>query len=141
MQLERKTKKITYFSEKKLPELNKLYALIKLKKTDSLLIASENGLRFFSLKEKKWLNLPASLKVTTFIGGLYVYTGRYIYEDEENTLWLCTEGSGLVRYGYLRNEFETVGPVNKISLFVRHLLADGPLFWLATDNGLVGYDG
>ncbi|HKZ67365.1 MAG TPA: two-component regulator propeller domain-containing protein, partial [Chitinophagaceae bacterium] len=61
MQLERKTKKITYFSEKKLPELNKLYALIKLKKTDSLLIASENGLRFFSLKEKKWLNLPASL--------------------------------------------------------------------------------
>jgi ligand-binding sensor domain-containing protein len=140
MQVERDTKKITYYPEKKLPELNKLYALIKLKKADSLLVASENGLRFFSLKDKKWSKLPESMKVTTFMGGLYVYTGRHIYEDEDNVLWICTEGSGLLRYDYLHNRFTAVDPVNKISLFIRHLLPVGPLFWLSTDDGLILYD-
>jgi len=140
MQLNRKTKKVTYYSEKKLPELNKLYAVRKLKKADSLLIASENGWRFFSLKDKKWHRLPEGVKVTTFIGGLYVFSGRYIYEDSDNMLWLCTEGSGLLRYGYLKNESASVDPVNKISLFIRHLLPDGRLFWLATDNGVIIYD-
>jgi ligand-binding sensor domain-containing protein len=140
MHVDRKTKGIQYYPEKKLPELNKMYAIIKLKKADSLLIASENGLRFFSLRDKKWHTLPENAKLTTFIGGLYVYTARYIYEDDHNTLWLCTEGSGLVRYRYLTNEFEPIEPVKKISLFVRHLLAEGPLFWIATDNGLVVYD-
>ena len=140
MHVNRKTKAISYYPEKKLPELNKMYAVIKLKKADSLLIASENGLRFFSLKDKKWRPLPENAKLVTFIGGLYVYTARYFYEDEENTLWLCTEGSGLVRYRYLNNEFEPVEPINKISLFIRHLLPDGPLFWIATDNGLIVYD-
>lgn len=140
MDVEPQTKRITYYSEKKLPELNKLYALIKLKKADSLLIASENGFRFFSLKEKKWRTLPENMKVTTFMGGLYVYTGRFIYEDEQNILWICTEGSGLVRYDYLHNKFSIVDPVNKVSLFIRHLLPDGDRFWLPTDNGLIVYD-
>jgi ligand-binding sensor domain-containing protein len=140
MHVDRKTKQVKYYPEKKLPELNKMYALIKLKKKDSLLIASENGLRFFSLRDKQWHRLPENAKLTTFIGGLYVYTSRYIFEDDNNTLWLCTEGSGLVRYRYLTNDFEPIEPVKKISLFVRHLLADGPLFWIATDNGLVVYN-
>ena len=140
MHVDRRTKGIQYFPEKKLPELNKMFAIIKLKKADSLLIASENGLRFFSLRDKKWRPLPENAKLTTFIGGLYVNTGRYFFEDESNALWLCTEGSGLVRYRYLTNDFETIEPVKKISLFIRHLLPDGPLFWLATDNGLVVYN-
>ncbi|OJY91971.1 MAG: hypothetical protein BGP14_23970 [Sphingobacteriales bacterium 44-15] len=140
MHVDRRTKDIRYFPEKKLPELNKMYAVIKLKRKDSLLIASENGLRFFSLKTYKWYPLPENAKLTTFIGGLYVYTARYVYEDNNNTLWLCTEGSGLVRYRYLTNEFEPVEPVKRISLFVRHLVADGPLFWIGTDNGLVVYN-
>ncbi len=117
-----------------------MYAITKLKKADSLLVASENGLRYFSLKNYQWYHLPANAKLTTFIGGLYVYTSRYIYEDNSNTLWLCTEGSGLVRYRYLTNDFETIKPVNRISLFVRYLLKDGPLFWLGTDNGLLIYN-
>ncbi|PWT77563.1 MAG: hypothetical protein C5B59_03550 [Bacteroidetes bacterium] len=140
MQVERNSKNVSYYSEKKLPELNKLYALIKLKKADSLLIASENGLRFFSLKDKKWHKLPENMKVTTFMGGLYVYTGRFIYEDDSNKLWICTEGSGLMHYDYLHSEFAPVEPVNKISLFIRHLFADGNFFWLSTDNGIVIYD-
>lgn len=140
MHVDRKTKDIKYFPEKKLPELNKMYAIIKLKKADSLLVASENGLRFFSLKNYQWHHLPENAQLTTFIGGLYVYTARYVYEDSSNALWICTVGSGLVRYRYLTNDFETIEPVKKISLFIRHLLPDGPLFWIATDNGLVIYN-
>ncbi|HLO79544.1 MAG TPA: two-component regulator propeller domain-containing protein [Chitinophagaceae bacterium] len=140
MHVDRKTNGISYYSDKKLPELNKMYAIIKLRKADSLLIATENGLRFFSLTDKKWHRLPDYVRLTTFMGGLYVYTGRYFYEDANNSVWICTEGSGLVRYNYLRKEFESIAPVNKFSLFIRHLLADGPLFWLATDNGLIIYD-
>lgn len=140
MHVNRKTKGIQYFPEKQLPELNKMYAVIKLKKADSLLIASENGLRFFSLKDNTWHHLPDIVKLTTFVGGLYVYTARYVYEDEKNNLWLCTVGSGLVRYNYISNEFEVIEPVKKISLFIRHLLVDGPLFWIGTDNGLVIYN-
>lgn len=140
MHVNRKTKAIQYFPEKQLPELNKMYAVIKLKKADSLLIASENGLRFFSLKDNTWHLLPEKVKLTTFVGGLYVYTARYVYEDEKNNLWLCTLGSGLVRYNYISNEFEVIEPVKNISLFVRHLLADGPVFWIGTDNGLVIYN-
>ena len=140
MLVNRKTRGVRYFPEKKLPELNKMYAITKLKKADSLLVASENGLRYFSLTNYQWHHLPANAKLTTFIGGLYVYTARYIYEDSSNTLWLCTEGSGLVRYSYLTNDFETIKPVNKISLFVRYLLKDGSLFWIGTDNGLLIYN-
>ena len=140
MHVDRKTKNIRYFPEKELPELNKMYAIIKLKKADSLLVASENGLRFFSLTNFQWHPLPENARLTTFIGGLYVYTSRFVYEDSSNALWICTVGSGLVKYRYLSNDFETIEPVKKISLFIRHLLADGPLFWIATDNGLVIYN-
>jgi ligand-binding sensor domain-containing protein len=140
MHVDRKTDGISYYSDKKLPELNKMYAIIKLKKADSLLIATENGLRFFSLTDKKWHKLPQYVKLNTVMGGLYVYTARYFYEDEGNSVWICSEGSGLVRYNYVRNEFESMDPVNKISLFIRHVLEDGDLFWLATDNGLVIYN-
>lgn len=84
--------------------------------------------------------LPENARLTTFVGGLYVYTARFVYEDSINALWICTVGSGLVKYRYLSNDFETIEPVKKISLFIRHLLPDGPLFWIATDNGLVIYN-
>lgn len=140
MHVNPQSKAVRYYSEKSLPELNKMYAIIKLARKDSLLIATENGLRYFSLKDRRWHLLPDNVKLKTFIGGQFVYTGRFFYEAEDNTVWLCTEGSGLVKYRYLTNEFEEVDPVNRISLFIRHLFRDGDLFWLATDNGVVVYD-
>ena len=140
MYVNRKAHSIKYYPETNLPELNKLYSLIKLQKADSLFIASENGFRLFSLKEKKWRSLPADNKLTTFIGGLYVFTGRYLYEDATNTVWICSVGSGLIKYRYLQNEVDTVAPVNKYSRYIRHLLPDGDKFWLATDHGLLIYD-
>src|SRR5690242_3324126 len=69
MLVNRKTRGVRYFPEKKLPELNKMYAIHKLKKADSLLVASENGLRYFSLRNYTWHHLPPNAKLTTFIGG------------------------------------------------------------------------
>lgn len=142
MQLERKTKKITYYPENKTrARLNNMYAVTKLKKADSLLVSADDGLHFFSLKEKRWVTFPPGPENINMINGFAAFKGiRHFYEDERNTLWLCAPGSGLIRYQYLENKLETVEAVNTVSPSVRHLLADGPVFLLATDNGLVVYD-
>lgn len=142
MQLERKTRKITYYPENKGPvKLNNMYAITKLKKADSLLVSADDGLHFFSLKEKRWVFFPRKPENINMIRGFAAFKGiRHFYEDEQNTLWLCAPGAGLIRYHYLENKLETVAAVNNISPSVRHLLADGPVFLLATDNGLIVYD-
>ncbi|MFT3677596.1 MAG: two-component regulator propeller domain-containing protein [Chitinophagaceae bacterium] len=142
MQLERKTRKITYYPENKGPvKLNNMYAVTKLKKADSLLVSADDGLHFFSLKEKRWVFFPRKPENINMIRGFAAFKGiRHFYEDEQNTLWLCAPGAGLIRYHYLENKLETVAAVNNISPSVRHLLADGPVFLLATDNGLIVYD-
>lgn len=66
------------------------------------------------------------------------YIGRYIYEDAAQNLWICTVGAGLVRYNYKKGEFKIIEPVRKYSIYTRHLLHEGSLFWLATDNGIFG---
>lgn len=142
MQLNRKTQKISYYPEDKTPiKLNKMYALTKLKKADSLLISTDDGLQFFSLKDKRWVTISQDPKSIELNRGFASFRGgRSFYEDEKNTLWLCATGSGLIRYRYLENTFETVEAVNKVAPSVRHILADGSLFLLATDNGLLVYD-
>lgn len=142
MQLERKTKKITYYPENRgLVKLNNMYAVTKLKRADSLLVSADDGLHLFSLKEKKWVFFSRKPENIHMIKGFAAFRGiRHFYEDENNTMWLCAPGAGLIRYHYLENRLETVAAVNNISPSVRHLLADGPVFLLATDNGLVIYD-
>ena len=142
MQLDRKTKKITYYPENNMPvKLNKMYAITKLKKADGMLVSADDGLHFFSLKEKRWVPFPRKPENIDMISGFAAFRGvRYFYEDEDGTLWLCASGSGLMRYDYLENKLEAIETVNRVSPSVRHLLADGPVFLLATDNGLVVYD-
>ena len=142
MQLDKKTKKATYFLQDMHPvKLNKMYAICKLKKADSLLVAADDGLHFFSLKDRRWASLLQKPSNGELVRGFAAFRGgRYFYEDESNTLWLCASGSGLVRYRYLKNDLKPVVAVNKISPSVRHLLVDGQYFLLATDNGLIVYD-
>lgn len=140
MELNPGTGKISYYRDSSLLALNRTISLYKLKKADSLLVASENGLLFFSPTTKKWSAFYHNLQPGTYKDASYVYTARYMYEDEDNTVWICTEGSGLLQYDYLKKQLTAVTPVNNISLFVRHLLIDGRLVWLATDNGLIVYD-
>lgn len=142
MQLERKMQKISYYPESKTPiKLNKMYALTKLKGADSLLISTDDGLQFFSLKDKRWKAISQDPKNMELSRGFASFRGgRSFYEDEKNTVWLCASGSGLIRYRYLENTFEAVEAVNEIASSIRHILPDGSVFLLATDNGLIVYD-
>lgn len=142
MHLDRKSRKITYYPEKKTPfKLNKMYAVTKLKKRDSLLISADDGLHFFALKQKKWVAFSQKPEQRGLVDGFAAFRGgRYFYEDDHHTLWLCASGSGLIRYDYLDDRLLPVSRVNEISPSVRHLLADGSRFLLATDNGLIVYD-
>jgi len=141
MQFERKSKKIIHHKNEALVTSKKLYAIVKLKNADSLFIASEAGPVFYSLKDNRWKACPANLlQPGTTVGRYNLFTCRYIYEDEDNTLWICTVGAGLVKYNYRTQSVKVIEPVKKISTYARHLLRDGPLFWIATDKGIILYD-
>lgn len=134
MQVDMKTKHISFNKEENLLTAKKLYSLIKLKNADSLFITSENGPVFFSLKEKKWKPCADNLlQANAFIG-------RYIYEDDQNIIWICTVGAGLVKCDYKNGKFEIIEPVKKYAIYARHLYPDGDLFWIATDNGILLYN-
>ncbi len=134
MKFNLKTKKNFLQEEKDILTSKKLYGIHKLKNSDSLFICGENGFIFFSLKEKKWkpVNKP-ELQLNNFIG-------RYIYEDDNNILWICTTGNGLIKYDYRYNHIEVIEEVKKIAGYIRHLLPDSALFILSTDNGIVLYN-
>ena len=140
MELNPQNNQIKFYRDKGLIALNRTVALLKLKKADSILVATENGLFYFLPASKKWLALPDYLQRSIYKKSAVMYTPRYMYEDENNIVWICTEGAGLIKYDYLKQTQETVAAVNGISLFVRHLLKDGNLLWLSTDNGLIVYD-
>jgi len=142
MQLNRKTNKITYYPEKGNQEkLNKMYVLVKLKKADSLLVACDEGLRFFSLRDMRWIDSKDKTQHSSIDDSLKTFKGgRYFYEDDDSNLWFCSGGKGLVRYRYLTNEIEKVGAVSRVARYVGHMLPNGSHFLLATDNGIVVYD-
>src|SRR5690606_26612840 len=97
-------------------KLNKMYAITKLKKADGMLVSADDGLHFFSLKEKRWVPFPRKPENIDMISGFAAFRGvRYFYEDEDGTLWLCASGSGLMRYDYLENKLEAIETVNRVS--------------------------
>jgi two-component sensor histidine kinase len=134
IQLNRSTNQVSYKEQGSLLVSKKLYGIIKLKNADSLFIAGEFGPAFFSLKDQQWKPFPANPRWNT------AFVGRYIYEGENSTLWICTVGDGLASYNYSKNEFVIKEAVKHISVYVRHLLEDKGIFWLATDNGIILYD-
>jgi ligand-binding sensor domain-containing protein/two-component sensor histidine kinase len=133
IQLNRKTNQLRYNSESSVLTAKKLYAVHKLRGADSLLVAGEYGLAFFSLKDSKWNPCHDSINSKKF-------NGRYIFEDSTGIIWICTVGEGLVRYDYRRNDFHAVAAIKKYSYNVRHLYQKGERLWLATDNGIILYN-
>lgn len=125
-------KRFTFHDDKNLLTAKKLYVVHKMQQADSLFITGENGPVFFSLKDKTWKPCADSLLQKN------AYIGRYVYEDAHHVLWICTTGAGLVRYQ--NGRFTIIEPIRAYSAYVRYLLPDGDLFWLATDNGVVVYD-
>jgi ligand-binding sensor domain-containing protein len=134
LHLNRSAKKLSFDKEDNLLVAKKLYSIHELKTADSLFITGQNGPVFYSIKERKWKPCPPNIMQNN------AYIGRYIYEDAVQNLWICTVGAGLVRYNYKKGEFKIIEPVRKYSIYTRHLLHEGSLFWLATDNGILVYD-
>jgi ligand-binding sensor domain-containing protein len=134
MSIDRKNNQFHFLEDKQLLSTQKLYAVHKLKSADSLFITGENGPVFFNLKTEKWQPCTDPLLQSN------AYIGRYIHEDDTNCLWICTEGGGLIKYDYVKGKFEVIQPVSKYATYIRYLLQDGNLFWLATDNGIIVYD-
>jgi ligand-binding sensor domain-containing protein/anti-sigma regulatory factor (Ser/Thr protein kinase) len=133
MQLNSKTKQLRYDNESSDLAAKKLYAVHKLHSADSLMVAGENGLAFFSLKDNMW-------KPWTGASHSKNFSGRYIFEDSKGIIWICTVGEGLLRYDHRSNDLRAIAGVQAYSLNVRHLYQKGDRFWLATDNGIVIYD-
>ncbi len=134
MKLDLKTKKISFTVEKSMLPSTKLYGIHKLKKADSLFLCGENDFIFYSLKENRWK--PVQEK--TWQSKRFV--GRYVYEDAYGILWICTVGNGLIRYDYRNNALSFIESVRQHGLAIRHLLPDGDLFYLSTDNGIIIYN-
>jgi ligand-binding sensor domain-containing protein len=134
MKLDLRTKQITFKEEKNLLLSKKLYGIHKLNNADSLFICGENGAAFFSLRDNKWKTINKDVQMPN------AFIGRYIYEDDKNILWICTTGEGLVKYDYKNNSMEVIETVKKQAGYIRHLLPDGSLFYLSTDNGILLYN-
>jgi ligand-binding sensor domain-containing protein len=134
IRIDRKTNEVVYKETRSQLLAQKLYGIIKLKNADSLLVTGEVGPGFYSLREQLWKPLPETL------GWNPGYVGRYMYEAPNSDVWICTVGGGLVKYNYRSNSFAVIDPVRKISVYVRHLLPDNNILWLATDNGIILYD-
>ena len=109
MQLNRKTNKISHKENNDLLTTKKLYGVVKLKNADSLFITGENGPVFFSLKDQRWNPFPVGLPWTT------TYLGRYMYEGENNILWICSVGAGLIKYDYRKSTFDIIEPVKVVT--------------------------
>lgn len=134
MQLDQRTKRLTYNAGDDPLISQKLYGICLIKSGDSLFMTGDNGPVFFSLKEKKWKPCKPNIMKTN------AYIGRYIYEDDKRVLWICTVGAGLIRYDYEKDSFSIVQDVKKYSIYTRHLLADNNHFWIAADNGVLVFD-
>jgi len=134
MELNPRTRKIIYHKGDKNLPAEKFYAIVKLRNADSLFLTGEGGAVFFSLKSHRWFPCPGQMLQRN------LFTGRYIYEDSADVLWICTTGAGLLKYDVKAHSVEIVEPVRRISVNTRHLLHDGSFFWIATDNGVAVYD-
>lgn len=133
MQLNSKTKQLRYNNESPILTSKKLYAVHKLSAADSLLVAGENGLAFFSLQDRKW-------KPCYDTGNSNNLIGRYIFEDSTGIIWICTVGEGLVKFDYRKNDLQVIASIKKYSFNIRHLYQKKERLWLATDNGIVIYN-
>lgn len=134
MQMNLKQRRIYYNEESSLNVSKKLYSIHKLRQCDSLLIAGEDGPVLFSLTKKQWVPIEKNIMAANR------YVGRYIHEDANNIIWICTVGGGLIRYDYKHREFKVIESVRKHSIYARHLFDDGRFFWIASDNGIIVYD-
>lgn len=142
MQVDRQTAIVRYFPEQtKKAHLNKMYAVIKLKNTDSLLVGTDDGLQFFSLKNYQWQTLSAAGKLDSNAMEMSAFrSAQYFYEEADGTVWICNGSIGLMKLSYSPFSVKRVHVVNQLAKGVRSIVRMGSYLLVGSNNGLLVYD-
>lgn len=113
-----------------------LYSVVYLKESNNLLTSGPNGIFKFNLSNKQWepcKDKTGFLKNNTIVG-------RYFLPVNDSTVWIATEGLGLIRYNHITGIFSKIDPVYAIAHNTRHILPENNMLWIGSDNGLILYD-
>ncbi|GAB2665700.1 hypothetical protein GCM10027036_19040 [Flavihumibacter cheonanensis] len=142
MQVDKNTAQVRYFPEQtKKQHLNKMYAVIKLKNTDSLLVGTDDGLQFFSLKNYQWQKLTETNLLDSVAKEMSAFrSAQYFYEEADGTVWICNGGVGLMKLNYAPLSVQRIQVVNQLAKGVRSIVRKGPYLLVGTNNGLLVYD-
>lgn len=113
-----------------------LYSLVYLPKAGCLLASGPNGIFQFNLQTRSWQDCRDK---TGFLQKNKI-VGRYFLPDTDSTVWIATEGLGLIRYNYSSGLFTQMNAVYATAHNIRHIYAEGSRLWLGSDNGLILFD-
>ena len=115
-----------------------LYTILKISGQNKLLIGGVNGLYFFDINKKNFLNVEDHDGFAT----RNKIVVRMMIEDNTGIIWLATEGLGLLKYSIEDNEITQIKIHDKSDHFtVRDILpADSVNLWLGTDDGLIMFN-
>lgn len=113
-----------------------LYAVTKLKNENRLLVSGSNGLFMFDLSTASW---RSSKDINGYID-THTIVARCFSEQQNNKIWIGTEGLGLLLYNYATGVFEEAAEVNAVTRNIRCIFQDKERLWLGSDNGLIRYN-
>ena len=110
------------------------YSIAFLEEENALLVSGAKGLYKFYLGNKTWQTCNDK---NHFIEN-NIINGRYMWKERgTKNIWICSEGSGLLKYDFSAGLFTEYPQINKQFPTIRHLYKNGDNIWLATDFGLV----
>lgn len=115
------------------PLTKNLYSIIYLKNMRSLLASGPNGLFNFDLESKMW----KPCKDRSGYLDDHTIIGRYFLAEGDSSVWIATEGLGLLLYNYISGEFKEIGSVFGVAHNIRYIFSEKDSLWLGTDNGLL----
>lgn len=114
-----------------------LYSVFRPSAGDTLLVSGMNGLYQFDMKMEKWINWVDRDSFLLYNKPVV----RCFYEDEDQLVWMGTEGMGLLLLDRKKNAISHIDLPYLNTKNVRSLYQDrSSQLWIGTDNGLVQYD-
>lgn len=126
-------KSFTYYSNASDVKTLKLYTILKLNQTNTLLAGGENGgIKLFDLKSHIWSDVK--YKDSTLKNVEFKVRHSQQIKDE---VWLATEKKNLIIYNISAGSLTFLPQYEKIAATARHFLVEQEYLWIATDHGLI----